>query len=112
MAQSGNAVAPLLSECLSSGDSAKGRKRLKTYLESRPFPHYEAHPEIQGLLIRVAENGRRTVGRFVNRRFKSPQSSRKAATKYLMFKDRPTSAALAGPKHSVISTFFHYPPEP
>ena len=58
-----------VSECLHSADSAKGRKRLKTYLESRPFPHYEAHPEIQGFLIHVEENGRRTVGRFVNRHF-------------------------------------------
>jgi hypothetical protein len=58
-----------LSECLHSADCAKGRKRLKTYLESQPFPHYETHPEIQGLLIRVDENCRRTVGRFVNRHF-------------------------------------------
>jgi hypothetical protein len=69
-----------LSECLHSADSAKGRKRLKTYLESQPLPHYEGHPEIPGLLIRVDEDGRRTVGRFVNRQFQPAKSPRKAAS--------------------------------
>jgi hypothetical protein len=67
-----------LSECLHSADSAKGRKRLKTNLESQPFPHYEGHPEVQGLLIRVDEDGRRTVGRFVNRQFQPAKSLRKS----------------------------------
>jgi len=69
-----------VSECLHSADSAKGRKRLKTYLESQPFPHYEAHPAIQGALIRVEEGGRRTVGHFVNRQFQPTKSPRKAAS--------------------------------
>ncbi len=50
-----NAVTRPLSECLGSVDSAKGRKRLQGYLESRPFPHYEAHPSQAGLLVRVDE---------------------------------------------------------
>jgi hypothetical protein len=70
-----------LSECLRTADNAEGRKRLKAYLESQPFPHYEPHPEIQGVLIRVDENGRRTAGRFVNRKFQPTKSPRKASAK-------------------------------
>lgn len=76
-----NAAARPLSECLNSVDSAKGRQRLKTYLENQPFPHYEAHPDIAGLLIRIDADGRRTAGRFVNRQFQAVRTGRKAATK-------------------------------
>ena len=58
-----------LSECLGSVDSPAGRKRVADYLESQPFPHYEAAPEHPGLLVRVDADGTRTFGRFVNRRF-------------------------------------------
>ena len=81
MALCRNAAARPLSKCLNSADSAKGRKRLKTYLESQPFPHYEAHSAIQGLLIRVEEKGRRTVGRFINRRFQPVKFRKKAVVK-------------------------------
>jgi hypothetical protein len=81
MALCRNAAAWPLSKCLNSVDSAKGRKRLKTYLESQPFPHYEAHSAIQGLLIRVEENGRRTVGRFINRQFQPVKFRKKAVVK-------------------------------
>lgn len=76
-----NADARPLSECLNSADSAKGRQRLKAYLESQPFPHYEAHPDIAGLLIRIGADGRRTAGRFVNRQFQSVRAARKAAAR-------------------------------
>lgn len=76
-----NAAARPLSECLDSVDSAKGRQRLKTYLESQPFPHYEAHPEQAGLLIRIDEDGHRTTGRFVNRQFQSVKSTKQVAAK-------------------------------
>lgn len=79
MALCRNAAARPLSECLKSADTAKGRRRLKSYLESLPYPHYEPHPEIEGLLIRVEEDGRRTVGRFVNREFRQVRSVRKSA---------------------------------
>lgn len=81
MALCRNAAARPLSECINSADSAKGRKRLKTYLESQPFPHYEAHPDFPGLLIRVDADGLRTAGRFVNRQFQPIRSPRKAAAK-------------------------------
>lgn len=65
-----DAVRPL-SECLESVDSPEGHKRVADYLESRPFPHYEAAPGRPGLLVRMDGDGTRTVGRFVNRRFET-----------------------------------------
>jgi ParD-like antitoxin of type II bacterial toxin-antitoxin system len=58
-----------LSGCLETVDSPAGRQRVVDYLKLRPFPHYEAASEQPGFLIRIEENGTRTVGRFVNRRF-------------------------------------------
>jgi hypothetical protein len=58
-----------LTELVDSVDAPEGRARLKAYLESRPFPHFEAHPTRKGMLIRIEANGRRTAGRFKNRQF-------------------------------------------
>ena len=58
-----------LSACLDSANSEKGRRRVIDHLKSRPFPHYEAAPKRPGLLVRVEEDGTRTIGRFANRRF-------------------------------------------
>lgn len=57
-----------LSICLDTVDSAEGRQRVAEYLQSRPFPHYEAS-DTPGLLVRITANGQRTLGRFVNRQF-------------------------------------------
>jgi hypothetical protein len=76
-----NAATRPLSECLESVDTAKGRERLKAYLESQPFPHYEAHPDQAGLVIRVDEDGRRTTGRFVNRQFQAVKANKRVAAK-------------------------------
>lgn len=76
-----NAAARPLSECLHSVDTAKGRQRLKAYLESQPFPHYEAHPNRAGLLVRIEEDGRRTTGRFVNHRFQAVKLRKRAIAK-------------------------------
>lgn len=62
------ATARPLSACLKSVDTTEGRKRLARYLDSRPYPHYEAAREA-GLLVRIDEQGRRTTGRFVNKQF-------------------------------------------
>src|SRR5262245_12299033 len=62
------AVRPL-SECLASVDSDDGRQRVRAYLDSRPYPHYEPVPDGRGLLVRIDEDGTRTVGRFVDREF-------------------------------------------
>jgi len=58
-----------LEEILSSVDSDEGRERVRTYLESRPFPHFEPCPDEAGLLVKIDEDGTRTRGRFVNRAF-------------------------------------------
>jgi len=64
-----NAAARPLSACLESVDSPEGRQRVANFLESRPFPHYQPHPDRPGLLVRVDADGSRTVGRFVKRQF-------------------------------------------
>ena len=69
------AVRPL-SECVKSADSAEGRARVSNVLKAQPFPHYEAHPKKRGLLIRIDANGKRTVGRFVNRQFQAVRLSK------------------------------------
>lgn len=56
-----------LSACLQSVDSPEGRERLAEHLKSLPYPHYE--PARGGLLLRIEANGKRTTGRFVNRKF-------------------------------------------
>lgn len=63
-----NAARPL-SECFGSVETPEGQRRVADYLKSRPFPHYEADSNRSDLLIQIAENGARTRGRFINRRF-------------------------------------------
>jgi hypothetical protein len=58
-----------LAELVEAVDTPAGREKLRLYLESEPFPHFEAHPTQAGLLIRTEENGERAMGRFVNREF-------------------------------------------
>jgi len=66
-----NAATRPLSECLKSVDSPAGRRRVTDFLQSQPWPHYEPHPDQPGVLVRIEANGKRTVGRFVNRQFQS-----------------------------------------
>jgi hypothetical protein len=66
-----------LSTCLKSIDSPEGRKRLTQHLKSLPFPHYEPAPGSPGLLVRIEANGKRTIGRFVNRKFQPAKSVRR-----------------------------------
>jgi len=58
-----------LSECLGSVDTPEGRQRVADFLHGQPYPHYEPAPNAPGLLVRIDEDGTRTTGRFVNRRF-------------------------------------------
>lgn len=58
-----------LSHLLETVEAPEGRARLDTYLETLPFPHYKPHPTSAGVLIRTQEDGTRTAGRFVNRKF-------------------------------------------
>ena len=52
-------------------DSPEGRRRVMEHLQSRPFPHYEPAPDAPGLLVRIEADGKRTIGRFVNREFQA-----------------------------------------
>jgi hypothetical protein len=66
-----SAAARPLSACLDAVDSAAGRRRVAEYLRSQPYPHYEPAPGAPGLLVRIEADGKRKVGRFVNRQFKT-----------------------------------------
>lgn len=70
-----------LSECLESVDSPAGRQRVIAHLKTRPYPHYEAAPGSPGLLLRIEADGKRTMGRFVNRQFQPVKVSPKLKTK-------------------------------
>ena len=59
-----------LSALLDSVDSPEGQRRLTAHLQSQPHPHYEPASDQPGLLVRIEADGKRTVGRFVNRQFK------------------------------------------
>ena len=59
-----------LSAWLESVDLAEGRRRVAEYLEAQPFPHYEPASGAPGTLVRIEEDGTRTVGRFINRHFR------------------------------------------
>jgi hypothetical protein len=58
-----------ISECLLTVDSPDGRQRLADYLKKLPYPRYEPAGS-PGLLVRIESNGKRTLGRFINRKFK------------------------------------------
>lgn len=64
-----------LSACLEGVDSVEGRQRLSKYLASQPFPHYEPVAAQPGLLVRIEANQKRTVGRFVNRKFQAVKAA-------------------------------------
>jgi hypothetical protein len=59
-----------LSKLLDTVDSRAGRERLKAQQRARPFPHFEPAPGRPGLLVRIEADGKRSVGRFVNREFR------------------------------------------
>jgi hypothetical protein len=63
------AAAPAIGELLEVVDTPKGREMFRSFLESEPFPHYRAHPTAKRLLVRTDEDGKETIGRFVNREF-------------------------------------------
>jgi hypothetical protein len=79
LCRSGN-IKPL-SACLESVDSTSGRRRVFEHLKNRPYPHYEAAAESPGLLVRTEADGRRTVGRFVNRQFQPVKIAAKKKAK-------------------------------
>jgi hypothetical protein len=74
-------AAQSLSTCLESVDSPLGRARVAAYLQGQPFPHYRPLPDKPGILERIEEDGTRSIGRFVNRKFKTVRSSAKRTGK-------------------------------
>ena len=70
-----------LSACLESVDSSAGRQRVAEHLKSQPYPHYEAVPGSPGFLVRIEVDGKRTVGRFINRQFQAVKPSKKSRFK-------------------------------
>ena len=66
--QQAGATRPL-SELISEVDCEAGRRRVHSYLKSRPYPHFKSVPGRSGLLCRIDEDGTETIGRFVNRVF-------------------------------------------
>lgn len=66
--QRGEAVP--LSTLLATVDSKAGRERLRAQQAARPFPHFEPAPGKPGYLVRIDQDGTRTVGRFVKRVFR------------------------------------------
>jgi hypothetical protein len=65
-----------LSACLKSVDSPEGRRRVADHLLAQPYPHYEP-ADTPGLLIRTTADGKRSLGRFVNRQFQTVQPTRR-----------------------------------
>jgi hypothetical protein len=65
-----------LSDCVREVDSKKGRQRVADHLKHQPFPHFE-QSESPGLLIKIDANGKRTLGRFVNRQFEAVNRARR-----------------------------------
>jgi hypothetical protein len=58
-----------LAESIQSVDTDVGRDRVRTYLESRPFPHFEPCHDEAGMLVKIDADGTHTRGRFINRVF-------------------------------------------
>ena len=69
------AQAKPLSSCLNTVETAEGRKRLSEHLKSLPYPHNEPAPNTPGLLVKIEANGKRTTGKFVNRKFQPVKPS-------------------------------------
>jgi len=57
-----------LSACLDA-DSEAGRARFHAHMAELPFPRFEPAPERPDLLVKVDEDGTRTLGRLVGRTF-------------------------------------------
>lgn len=57
-----------LSECLREASGPSASKNLARVLKELPFPHFEPVGQ-RGVLVKIDEDGTRTIGRFVNRKF-------------------------------------------
>ena len=78
MALRRNAADQPLSACLEQVDTDAGRERVANHLTTIPYPHYEQAPDAPGYLVRIDEDGNRTVGKFVNREFQPRKINQKS----------------------------------
>ncbi len=62
-----------LSDLVGTVDTPEGRLRVAEHLKDEPYPHYEVAPDRPGLLLRIEADGTRTLGRFMNREFRSAE---------------------------------------
>ncbi len=62
-----------LSVSINSVNTDAGQARLAAVLAARPYPHFEPSPSA-GLLVKIEEDGTRTTGRFINRKFQAIES--------------------------------------
>lgn len=62
-----------LSTCLKTVNTRAGRARLSAVLSARPFPQFEP-ASTPGLLVKIDQDGTRTTGRFVNRKFRATKT--------------------------------------
>ncbi len=60
---------PLLSERLNDIDTPAGRARSAAGLASAPYPRFSSAPGRPGLVLKIDEDGKRTVGRLIKRTF-------------------------------------------
>jgi hypothetical protein len=58
-----------VSSALARPGTTAGDARVAEVLAARPFPHYEPAKDAPGLLVCIEEGGKRTTGRFVQRKF-------------------------------------------
>ena len=63
------APAPPVTARLKDIDTPAGRARVAAGLASEPFPHFEVAPGRPGFLVKIDEDGTRTLGRFAKRKF-------------------------------------------
>jgi ParD-like antitoxin of type II bacterial toxin-antitoxin system len=60
---------PLLSDIMASINQPSGRARLQAVLDAKPFPHFRAVPGDRRLMEKIDEDGTKTVGEFIERKF-------------------------------------------
>jgi hypothetical protein len=71
------------SNLMDTMDTPEGQQRLADYLETLPFPHFEQHPGDETLLVRTDADGRRSVGRFIQRQFVLDDSATVPESEYV-----------------------------
>jgi len=59
----------IIEESLGRIGQPHGDALLAEHLSQIPFPHYESNPDDASTIVEILEDGTRTIGRFVNRKF-------------------------------------------